>query len=186
MAIIVAGLWALPAQDTSEADLKAQLAQAQATIAKMSAPPAAAPDPTLNPIAAATQQRAADAAIAQLADSKAVLAALAAKTQADQLIKDQNQNKLATDSTLVTAILAFLTLLVKAYTDGQHQKWTVEAATTATKAAEDQHAALLLKLGQVGVSADAAYAVANTVNDKIASIGVQMADGKPLNPADRS
>jgi hypothetical protein len=167
----------------SEAALKAQLAQAQVTITRLSQGQKDANQRAAADTVDATQQRATDAAAAQLADAKAVLAAASAKAEADQIMKVQDQNKLATYTTLITTILAFMTLLVKAYIDVQHQKWTVEASNAAKQAAVNQHDAMLIKLGEVGKSADAAYAVANTVNDKIASIGVTMADGKPLSPA---
>ncbi len=45
---------------------------------------------------------------------------------------------------------------------------------------DDYQLQVMHKLGSVVASADSAYAIANTINDKIASIGLEMKDKRPV------
>jgi hypothetical protein len=147
---------------------------------------------------AATQQRNAandvNAAEAQRAVSnaeaneRAALAAIAAKAQADALMGVSDRNNFATYATLITSVFGFLSLLAgffwKAYSDSRDHRWLVESANHAAQATAVHRALELEKLERVSSSAQAAYSEANSVNKKIASIGLKMADSLPLNSHD--
>ena len=147
---------------------------------------------------AATQQRNAandvNAAEAQRAVSnaeaneRAALAAIAAKAQADALMGVSDRNNFATYATLITSVFGFLSLLAgffwKAYSDSRDHRWLVESANHAAQATAVHRALELEKLEKVSSSAQAAYSEANSVNKKIASIGLRMADNLSLNPHD--
>jgi hypothetical protein len=137
--------------------------------------------------AADAQHAANDARLAaELADSKAVLAVIAARSQADELMKVSDHNNFATYATLITSVFGFLTLLAgffwKAFTDARDHRWVMENSVAADTATALHRSKELQKIAEVQTSAQAAYSEANTVNKKIESIGLKMADNQPLRP----
>jgi len=158
--------WSIPlpklsGQDTTaEAALKVQLAQAQATINTLTKAQALEAHQRVVDTAEATrqrqvqadeaaQQRAKDAAAAKDADQTAVRNAAVSKTQANQLLKVEDQSKYAGYTTVFTSVLALLTLLVKAVIDAQNHRWSVEAITAQSALIAAQHATLLTKIDAV-------------------------------------
>ena len=115
---------------------------------------------------------------AQDANQQAVLAAIAARTQADALMKVSQHNDFATYATLITTASGFLTLLAgffwKAFTDARDHRWIVEAANAQAVATAAHRALELEKLDGVKVDAQKAYDTANNVNAKIASLGLKV------------
>jgi hypothetical protein len=77
---------------------------------------------------------------------------------------------------MITQAFGFLAVLVgvlwKGYSEARDRRWAREDAQT-------NHQHVIEKLGQVKDEAHAAYTEANTVNAKIASIGMHMKDGEP-------
>jgi hypothetical protein len=105
------------------------------------------------------------------ADDARIAAAAAAGASATT----QSQNI----ALMITQAFGFLAVLVgllwKGYTEGRDRRWAKEDAAT-------HQAAVLDKLGEVQTEAHNAYKEANTVNNKIANIGLKVADGQPLAP----
>jgi hypothetical protein len=129
--------------------------------------------------AAATQ--AATAAITAQTAQAAALAAETAKTQATAV--------------LVTQIVGFATLLSgllwKAFTDTRDRRWAREDAMLARQQDKDHGVKVLEKIAEVkGVAdnavtkAESAYNEANTVNQKIESIGLRLNAPGQLGPED--
>ena len=83
---------------------------------------------------------------------------------------------------MITTIGGFVTLALgfagKLIQDNVNYRRTAEA----TAAHRDKE---LSKIDEVGVQAKAAYIESNTVNQKIASIGLEVKDGSRLNPEDK-
>ena len=135
-------------------------------------------------------QQTADSArvTAEAANTQAVISAVAAKVQADALIRVSDQSHTASLATLITSCFGFLTLIAgfgwKAYTDSRDHRWLMETTAQAATVTALHRQTELQKISEVQTSAQAAYSEANTVNKKIESIGLKMADSKPLNPAD--
>ena len=136
-------------------------------------------------------QQTADSArvTAEAANTQAVISAVAAKVQADALIRVSDQSHTASLATLITSCFGFLTLIAgfvwKAYTDSRDHRWVMETTAQAATVTALHRQTELQKISEVQTSAQAAYSEANTVNKKIESIGLKMADSKPLNPADK-
>jgi len=84
---------------------------------------------------------------------------------------------------MITQSFGFLAvvagLLWKGYTEARDRRWALEDQRTHQKDVID-------KLGQVKDEAHAAYKEANTVNVKIASIGMQMKDGNPADADEKT
>jgi hypothetical protein len=135
-------------------------------------------------------QQTADSArvTAEAANTQAVISAVAAKVQADALIRVSDQSHTAALATLITSCFGFLTLIAgfcwKAYTDSRDHRWVMETTAQAATVTALHRQTELQKISEVQSSAQAAYSEANTVNKKIESIGLKMADSKPLNPTD--
>lgn len=139
---------------------------------------------------AAQAQQTADSArvTAEAANTQAVISAVAAKVQADALIRVSDQSHTASLATLITSCFGFLTLIAgfgwKAFTDSRDHRWLMETTAQAATVTALHRQTELQKISEVQSSAQAAYSEANTVNKKIESIGLKMADSKPLNPTD--
>jgi hypothetical protein len=135
-------------------------------------------------------QQTADSArvTAEAANTQAVISAVAAKVQADALIRVSDQSHTASLATLITSCFGFLTLIAgfgwKAFTDSRDHRWLMETTAQAATVTALHRQTELQKISEVQSSAQAAYSEANTVNKKIESIGLKMADSKPLNPTD--
>ena len=139
---------------------------------------------------AAQAQQTADSArvTAEAANTQAVISAVAAKVQADALIRVSDQSHTASLATLITSCFGFLTLIAgfgwKDFTDSRDHRWLMETTAQAATVTALHRQTELQKISEVQSSAQAAYSEANTVNKKIESIGLKMADSKPLNPTD--
>jgi hypothetical protein len=112
---------------------------------------------------------------AQAANAQAVLAAIAARTQVDELKIATDHSNLLIYVGALGGVLTFLTLLVKVFTD-------IRAASATAAETRDHRALELSKIAEVKNAADASYREANTVNQKIEHIGLKMKDGEPLKP----
>lgn len=118
----------------------------------------------------AAEARAA-AATADLASSRAELATVLAHAQADALLKAADTNKLALYGTLGTGVctllLGFASLIAKDRSDAR----------------TEMHRELeLRKIDEVKATAADAFIAANNVNEKIASVGLRMADDGKAKP----
>lgn len=134
--------------------------------------------------AAAAATATVDAATSQaIALSNGIAAARAAEAAALAANGVVNTARAQNVAVLITTSFGFLSLIVatlwKAYTDSRDRRWAKEDFAAHQKD-------VLEKLGQVKEeahasrsAADAAYKEANTVNLKIASIGLQLKDGTP-------
>jgi hypothetical protein len=137
---------------------------------------------------AAQAQQTADSArvTAEAANTQAVISAVAAKVQADALIRVSDQSHTAALATLITSCFGFLTLIAgfawKAFTDARDHRWVVAAAVDAARDSASHRAVELVKLDTVASTAQAAYKEANDVNRKIETIGLRVADNLPLKP----
>lgn len=100
-------------------------------------------------------------AVAKQAASVAATVALRA-SEAAGAVKAQNE------VLIVTQIVGFFTLIA-----GFAYKWAADVR---------DHKWSLKKIAEVKEEAHAAYEISNTVNDKIASIGMTMKDGSQLKP----
>jgi len=135
---------------------------------------------------AAIAQRAVD--VAEQADARAVIAAMSAKAQADQLMKVSDHNNSALYMLVFTTVFGFLALLYKdvilLLKDNRTRKWDIEDRVRIDKETKEHRAYELDEIAKVGKAAAAAYSEANTVNQKIESIGLKMQDNRPLAPAE--
>lgn len=96
-----------------------------------------------------------------------------AKLQSTQLLASAQSQQWITYGILATQAFGFLTLIAgfvwKFIEDGRQHAWAKESAAVS-----------MSKLDEVKNSADAAFHEANTVNNKIADIGMKMKDNKLL------
>ena len=110
------------------------------------------------------------------ASLKAAVDSAASRAAIEQI---QRSSDRATLELLITQVFVFFgglaAFFYKSWTDGRERRWAKEDAVTHQKD-------MLAKLGEVKQEAHNAYTEANTVNLKIADIGLKMKDGKPLNP----
>ncbi len=181
-------LIAAKGQSTVEMELRAKIASMEAAqetkrvheIAVRSGDAGAVADAnavTSQGIATENGRIAADAAKA------AQQAALEAKAQ---LIELQRANEAGNMKLIITLGFGFLTVIAPLafalYKDGRTRKWAVEDAEKKDKAALSNHNEVVVKLAEVKEEAHNAFEVANTVNQKLETIGVQMRDGLPLKP----
>jgi hypothetical protein len=92
---------------------------------------------------------------------------------------------------MISQIFVFLAViagfLFKAFTDQRDRRWHLEDAAKRDQDAIakarlviENHESVLEKLGEVKQEAHSAYQEANSVNTKIADIGLQMTDGSKL------
>jgi hypothetical protein len=176
---------ALDASTRAADQLAQELAKANAAAVAKAAMAARAGKNDAATVAAAAADAAADAATAQIiatangeaarkaAQDAALLAQGAAATA-----RAQNIALMITQSFGFLAVVAGL--LWKGYTEARDRRWALEDQRTHQKDVID-------KLGQVKNEAHAAYKEANTVNAKIAAIGMQMKDNSPaVEPAPKS
>ena len=117
-----------------------------------------------------------NAAIASQTALKAAVDSAASRAAIEQIQKSSDR---ATLELLITQVFVFFgglaAFFYKSWTDGRERRWAKEDAVAHQKD-------MLTKLGEVKQEAHNAYTEANTVNLKIADIGLKMKDGKPLNP----
>jgi hypothetical protein len=175
---------ALDASTRAADQLAQELAKANAAAVVKAATAARAGKNDAATIAVAAADAAADAATAQIiatangaaarkaAEDAALLAQGAATTA-----REQNVALMITQAFGFLAVLAGL--LWKGYTESRDRRWAREDA-------QANHQNVIEKLGQVKEEAHAAYKEANTVNAKIASIGMEMKDGPAAEPAPKS
>jgi hypothetical protein len=135
-------------------------------------------------ISSAAADAAADAATAQIIMTANGAAARKAAEEAAALVQGvalTAQGAAATAraqnvALMITQAFGFLAVLVgllwKGYSEARDRRWALEDV-------RDHQKDVIEKLGQVKDEAHAAYTEANTVNLKIASIGMQMKDGRP-------
>lgn len=125
------------------------------------------------------QKAATDASAAATAASVAAASAAAAAATAAATARSQNT------ALMITQVFGFLAVLsgflFKAYTDARDRRWARKDAEDREKRSLDHRTLELAAIAEVGESAKQAYREANTVNNKLANIGVQMKDGQPLN-----
>jgi len=140
--------------------------EVQATAAISAAADAAAARITAEQNGAAANRAAIEATAAA---ERSAAAATAAATTA----RAQNVALMITQAFGFLAVLSGL--LWKGYTDTRDRRWQKEDTAA-------HQNVVLNKLGEVKTEATRAYQEANTVNNKIASIGMKMKDGKGLNP----
>jgi hypothetical protein len=116
-------------------------------------------------------------ATAQRAASEAAAAATAAASAA-------SSSKTQNNALMITQAFGFLAVLVgllfKVYTDRRDRKWLKEDADAKANKDENNHRTVLTEIAGAKDAAHAAYIEANSVNMKIASIGLEAKDGKPL------
>jgi hypothetical protein len=115
------------------------------------------------------------------ADNAKVLAASVAAIQKEQMDKLQAVTDRGNTQVITIQAFGFLALLVtllhKSWTDGREHRWAQEVT--------DKHRELVVTKLDTSISeAHAAYVEANTVNTKIADIGLQMRDGSKPKPQD--
>lgn len=125
--------------------------------------------------AAAAANATVDAATSQaIALSNGIAAARAADAAALAANGVANTARAQNVAVLITTSFGFLSLIVatlwKAYADSRDRRWAKEDFAAHQKD-------VLEKLAQVKDEAHAAYKEANTINVKIASIGMQLKDG---------
>jgi hypothetical protein len=158
---------------------KSDLSKALAVVDANSKQQAAAATAQRNQADAATDANADQAkqavVDAQAANAQAVLAAIAARTQVDELKIATDHSNLLIYVGALGGILTFLTLLVKVFTD-------IRAASATAAETRDHRKLELAKIDEVKTASQAAETAANTVNQKIASIGLKMADGSTPKP----
>jgi hypothetical protein len=175
---------ALAAEKEDRAELLAQVANARAAaIAETAAMIVAQKNP------AAVQANAAVLASSDAANAQVVAetnGASARKAAQDALLAEQsstigaagaaNTARAQNVALMITQAFGFLAVLTglfwKGYTETRDRRWAREDTLAHQKE-------MLLGLGQAKDAAQAAYKEANTVNVKIASIGMQMKDGTP-------
>jgi hypothetical protein len=144
-----------------------------ATIARTNAAAVTPNSTSQQVIAAAADQAHLDAGLTSsateaTANANASLALTAQQIQTELLVRASENNQWATYAVLITQAFGFLTLIAgfiwKFISDGRAHAWSLN------------------KIAEVKDSADAAYKEANTVNMKIAAVGLKMADGSQLAP----
>jgi len=113
-----------------------------------------------------------DVAARKAAEDAAIMAQSATATA-----RAQNVALMITQAFGFLAVLAGL--LWKGYSESRDRRWAREDA-------QSNHQSVIETLGQVKDEAHAAYKEANTVNAKIATIGMQMKDGPAVEPAPKS
>jgi hypothetical protein len=135
-------------------------------------------------VAAAAADAAADAATAQIIAT--ANGAAARKAAEDAAIMAQSATATARAQNvalMITQAFGFLAVLAgllwKGYSESRDRRWAREDA-------QSNHQSVIETLGQVKDEAHAAYKEANTVNAKIATIGMQMKDGPAVEPAPKS
>jgi len=124
--------------------------------------------------------------VAEKADARAVDTAHVVRSQTEEILRVAAQNSTALYTTLGLAILTFLTLLVnminKWNTDTRTHAWQMAADAAKDKATKEHRAYELEQIAESIKASKAAFEIANTVNEKIASVGLQVRDGQPLSP----
>ena len=89
-----------------------------------------------------------------------------------------------TYSLLIVQVFGFLSILAgfayRGWTESRQRIWLKKDNAEKDRAALENHLTLISQLEGVKAAADSAYREANTVNQKIESIGVQLKDGRPL------
>jgi hypothetical protein len=133
---------------------------------------------------AAAASAAVDAATSQaIALSNGQAAARAAEAAAQAANGVVNTARSQNVAVLITTSFGFLSLIVatlwKAYTDSRDRRWAKEDFTAHQKDVLEKLAQVKDEAHAGRSAADAAYKEANTVNLKIASIGMQLKDGTP-------
>ena len=166
---------ALGASTRASEQLAAELAKANAAAVARAAAASRSGKLDAGTIAAAAVDAAADAATAQIIATANGAAARKAAEDAALMAKGAASTAQAQNVALmITQAFGFMAVLVgllwKGYTDARDRRWALEDARGHQKD-------VIEKLGQVKDEAHAAYKEANTVNVKIANIGMQMRDG---------
>jgi hypothetical protein len=131
----------------------------------------------------------------ELANDRAVSTAASAKNQLDLAVALARENHSEGRNTLYVQLASLASLIIGFLSKYLSDKEKAQKEAEEVNILHDQtlaHRQLELEkieeVKQTAVSAkksaDSAYTEANTVNNKIADIGLKMKDGKPLNPGD--
>ena len=133
--------------------------------------------------AAAQSTATSNAAIAQQAADRAVVEAATIKVQLGEFQKVADRENF---TLMLTQLFGFFSVLLgflyKAWTESRDRRWARQDADLAKGELVAHQKEMLTKLGEVKDEAHNAYKEANTVNLKIASIGLKVADNQPLSP----
>lgn len=188
------GAWA---ESKTEAELRARLAATEAglaaakqeravlmaSLAKLTVASTTAARGRVN----ASDEAAVNAASAQataevnaaIARQAAAVAAAVAAVQGDSAQRGNTALMITQAFGFLAVLAGILAGLLKTSWD---RRWAREDSDKAKGEAATHREVVLTKLGQVGDKADLAYKEANTVNLKLEKIGVEMKDGRPLDP----
>lgn len=192
--LLCVGAWA---ESKTEAELRARLAATEAglaaakqeravlmaSLAKLTVASTTAAKGRMTASDEATVNAASAQATAEvnaaIARQAAAVAAAVAAVQGDSAARGNTALMIVQAFGFLAVLAGILAGFLKA---AQDRRWAKEDSKAALGEAATHREVVLTKLGQVGDKADLAYKEANTVNLKLEKIGVEMKDGKPLDP----